>query len=84
MDERISIVACWRCAGSGRARAEDREELRFEPCRLCAAYGRLRIIYGEDADGDVTQRIEPQPDSPLPLTPTLTKIQKDRQAKRPR
>lgn len=77
MEQRVSIVACWRCAGSGRARAED-AELRFEPCRLCAAYGRLRIIYGEDADGDVTQRIEPQPDSPLPATPVSDKMKRDR------
>lgn len=75
MSDRVIVRPCWFCRGritvGGAA-----------PCDTCEGHGRLRITYGTDAAGELTQTVEPQPDSPLPLTPALTKIQKIRDARR--
>jgi hypothetical protein len=61
MIERSIVRPCWFC--NGRIRLSPSEA----PCDTCEGHGRIRIDYGVDAAGGMTQVVSPQPDEPLPV-----------------
>lgn len=68
------VRPCWHCLGAVHATPT--------ACDTCAGHGRLRITYGVDEAGELTQTVEPQPDSPLPSTPHLNARQREQRARR--
>lgn len=63
--DKVTIIPCYFCKGRIAV---------IPPCDTCEGHGRLKITYSTDICGELTQRIEPQPDAALPATPKLDQM----------